>query len=132
MSMVPESAPGLAVDWAWATITAHAEGRDCNGCRGSWCPTAEWALWVVITDRLVGPDPERRRLVTVVARQVMIAHWPRTVDGCRPCGLAECGRGQLAGTWLNVVGEVAVPNSVKILWSTPPTVRELRRITGLD
>ncbi|GIG87216.1 hypothetical protein Pen02_21520 [Plantactinospora endophytica] len=80
-----ESAPGLAADWAWATITNHAEGRHCNGCRGIWCPTAEWSLWVVITDRIIPVD--RRPLVTVVARQVMIAHWPRTVDGCRPCGV---------------------------------------------
>ncbi|MGI5148021.1 hypothetical protein ACQEVC_16865 [Plantactinospora sp. CA-294935] len=128
MSMVPESAPGLAVDWAWATITAHAEGRHCGGCRGTWCPTAEWALWVVITDRIVPAD--RRKLVTVVARQVMTAHWPRGIDGCRPCALPDCGRIQLAGTWLEVVGDEAVPDSVKILRSTP-TADDLRRITGM-
>ena len=126
--MVPEGPAGLAVDWAWASIDAHASGDDCSGCRGRWCPTVEWALWLVITDRLVSAD--RRQMVTVVARQVMTAHWPRTVDGCRPCGLPDCGRAQLAGTWLEVVGEDAVPDSVKILRTTP-TLDDLRRITGL-
>ncbi|MFC6019791.1 hypothetical protein ACFP2T_26730 [Plantactinospora solaniradicis] len=27
MSMVPESAPGLAITWAWQIIADHAEGR---------------------------------------------------------------------------------------------------------
>lgn len=131
MSMVPESAPGLAVDWAWATITAHAEDRRCNGCRGTWCPTAEWALWLLITDRLV--TKERRQLVTVVARQVMTAHWPRTADGCRPCGLPDCGRAQLAGTWLDVYDRGWVPDSVRILMpSATPTPEDLRRLTGMD
>ncbi|MGX7672189.1 hypothetical protein [Plantactinospora sp. DSM 117369] len=129
----PEGAPGLAVDWAWASIVAHAQGEHCGGCRDRWCPTVEWALWLVITDRLVSPDPERRRLVTVMARQVMLAHWPRTVDGCRPCGLPDCGRIQLAATWLEVVGDPAVPDSVSLLRpSATPSVEELRRITGMD
>ena len=131
MSMVPEGVPGLAVDWAWATITAHAQGEGCAGCRRSWCPTAEWALWLVITDRLVTPD--RRQVVTVVARQVMTAHWPRGAGGCRPCGLPDCGRAQLAGTWLEVVGDIAVPDSVKLLMrSATPTAKDLRRITGMN
>ncbi|MBE1485230.1 hypothetical protein [Plantactinospora soyae] len=126
-----ESAPGLAIDWAWATITAHAEGRHCGGCRDAWCPTAEWALWVVITDRVVPAD--RRQLVTVVARQTMTAHWPRGVDGCRPCGLPDCGRIQLAGTWLEVVQDGYVPPSVAILMpSATPTAEDLRRITGME
>ncbi|GAA3730166.1 hypothetical protein GCM10022225_09800 [Plantactinospora mayteni] len=128
---VPESAPGLAADWAWATITNHAESGHCGGCRGTWCPTAEWALWVVITDRIVPKD--RRQAVTVVARQVMLAHWPRTVDGCRPCGLPDCGRVQLAGTWLEVHDPGWIPPSVAILMrSATPTDEELRRITGID
>ncbi|WP_422770216.1 hypothetical protein ACN28C_26350 [Plantactinospora sp. WMMC1484] len=129
---VPESAPGLAADWAWGTLTTHAEQGNCGGCRGAWCPTAEWALWVVITDELVGRDPRRRQLVTVVARQVLNAHWPRGVDGCRPCGLPDCGRIQLAGTWLEVVGDDYVPASVRILLpSATPTPEDLRRITGM-
>ncbi|GAA3723467.1 hypothetical protein GCM10022225_00400 [Plantactinospora mayteni] len=126
-----ESAPGLAADWAWATITNHAESGHCGGCRGTWCPTAEWALWVVITDRIVPAD--RRTLVTVVARQVMTAHWPRGVDGCRPCGLPDCGRMALAATWLEVVRDDYLPPSVDALRPTmAPTDEDLRRITGMD
>ena len=131
MSMVSEGPSGVAVDRAWATITAHASGEDCGGCRGAWCPTVEWALWLVVTDRLV--TKERRHLVTVVARQVMTAHWPRSIDGCRPCGLPDCGRAQLAGTWLEVVGDTSVPRSVEILMrSARPTDDELRGITGME
>ncbi|AVT35918.1 hypothetical protein C6W10_04965 [Plantactinospora sp. BB1] len=87
---------------------------------------------MVITDRLVSPDPERRRLVTTVARQVMLAHWPRTAHGCRPCGSVECGRMVLAATWLEVVGEPTVPDSVLILRpSATPSVQQLRRLTGM-
>jgi hypothetical protein len=126
-----ESASSLTIDWAWATITTHAEGRHCGACRGTWCPTAEWSLWVVITDRLI--PAERRQLVTIVARQVMTAHWPSGIDGCRPCGLPDCGRIQLAGTWLEVVRDEYVPPSVQILLpSATPTEKELRGITGMD
>lgn len=114
-------------------------GHDHRARRGTalrrlpdaWCPTAEWALWVVITDRVVPAD--RRQLVTVVARQTMTAHWPRGVDGCRPCGLPDCGRIQLAGTWLEVVQDGYVPPSVAILMpSATPTAEDLRRITGME
>ncbi|MBE1488638.1 hypothetical protein [Plantactinospora soyae] len=127
---VPESAPGLAIDWAWATITTHAEARHCDGCRGTWCPTVEWALWVVITDRIVPAD--REQLVTVVARQTMTAHWPSGIDGCRPCGLPDCSRMQLAATWLEVVRNDYIPESVRILMkSARPTDAELRQITEM-
>ncbi|MFY1669297.1 hypothetical protein ACN27G_04980 [Plantactinospora sp. WMMB334] len=90
-------------------------------------------MWVVITDALVGRDPRRCQLVTVVARQVLDAHWPRGIDGCRPCGLPDCGRIQLAGTWLEVVGDDAIPESVRILLpSATPTPEDLRRITGMN
>lgn len=130
--MVPESAPGLAITWAWRIITEHAEGRGCGQCRDRWCPTAEWALWVVVTEHFSPPGDDGRRLVTVVARQVLTNHWPRGVDGCRPCGLPDCTRMQVAATWLEVVKDDYVPPSVRILMkSATPTVEQLREITGM-
>ncbi|MGI5213513.1 hypothetical protein [Plantactinospora sp. CA-290183] len=107
MSMVPEGVPGLAIDWARHAIGRHAEGRGCGECRDAWCPTAEWALWVLVSDQQVRTVD--RRSVTVVARQVVLTHWPRTVDGCRPCGLPDCERIRLAGAWLTAVGDDVMP-----------------------
>ncbi|MGI5145453.1 hypothetical protein ACQEVC_03465 [Plantactinospora sp. CA-294935] len=75
---------------------------------------------------------DRRQLVTVVARQVMTAHWPRSIAGCRPCGLPDCGRLVLAGTWLEVHDRGWVPGAVRaLLPSSRPTDDDLRRITGI-
>ncbi|MGI5214960.1 hypothetical protein [Plantactinospora sp. CA-290183] len=129
---MPEGPPGLAIDWAWASLRTHADGHACIGCRGYWCPTAEWALWVAVSDQLVDGD-DRRQAVTVVARQVLRAHWPRTVDGCRPCGLPNCERARLAGGWLDAIGDPYVPPTTTILRpTTTPTDDDLRRITEMD
>ncbi|MEO3929961.1 hypothetical protein ABGB07_39840 [Micromonosporaceae bacterium B7E4] len=130
--MVPESAPGLAITWAHRIIVDHAEARSCDQCRARWCPTAEWALWVVVTEHFPPPHDDGEHLVTVVARQVLTNHWPRGVDGCRPCGLPDCTRMQVAATWLEVVRDPYTPPAVQaLLPSRVPTNEELRRITGM-
>jgi len=98
-------APGPAITMAHRLIVAHAEGRGCSSCQDRWCPAAEWALQVAAMDDAPPPEPDGRRLVTVVARQVAAAHWPREVDGCRPCGLPDCDRYGVASAWLSQVGE---------------------------
>ncbi|MEO3926160.1 hypothetical protein ABGB07_20155 [Micromonosporaceae bacterium B7E4] len=133
MNMVPESAPGLAITWAHRIITDHAEGRGCGQCRARWCPTAEWALWVVVTEHFPPPGDGGQKLVTTVARQVLTSHWPYGVDGCRPCGLPDCTRMQVAARWLHTVRDDYLPPTVQALRPTVvPTDDELRRITGMD
>ncbi|WP_422770719.1 hypothetical protein ACN28C_29210 [Plantactinospora sp. WMMC1484] len=126
----PETPPAPAVDWAWTTITTHAHTGHCANCRGTWCPTAEWALWLLITDRLV--TDSRRPAITTVARQVMTAHWPHTPHGCRPCALPDCLRIQLAATWLEIHDPHWIPDPLRPrLPTTTPTPDDLRRITGM-
>jgi hypothetical protein len=128
--MTPEGPSGLAVDAAHAIIGVHGTGGGCSACRPGWCPSQEWALWMVVGEKV--PDAIRH-LVTVVARLVMAAHWPRTVDGCRPCGSPDCDRMQVASAWLEVHDPGYVPPSVAILMpSAAPTDDDLRRITGMD
>lgn len=137
--MMAEGPPGAAIDRAVSTIRRHASGEECAECRrqerGTWCPSAEWALWVVVSD---GVPTEIRHMVTVVARQVMLAHWPRLVDGCRPCESPNCGRAQLAGTWLDVVKDPFHPPVEErsalgvLLAGSVPSPDELREITGMD
>ena len=137
--MTGEGPPGTCIDMARRIITDHADATDCDQCRDlppaggvrvHWCPSAEWAMWVLISDRAVPAG--MRHSVTIVARRVLLAHWPRTVDGCRPCGLPDCSRAQLAGTWLEVVGDPYVPgrrSAVEILLSgAVPSPEDVRRI----
>ncbi|MBE1486418.1 hypothetical protein [Plantactinospora soyae] len=131
MGMI-EGPHGVAIDAAYDIITTHASGGDCGACRLNWCPTAEWALWVVVAEP-AAVRPDARQLVTIVARQVMAAHWPSAVDGCRPCGLPDCDRIRTAGPWLEVHDPGYVPPLIQTLTrSRPPTDDELREITGID
>ncbi|MFY1672556.1 hypothetical protein ACN27G_21740 [Plantactinospora sp. WMMB334] len=128
---IPDNAPAPAVDWAWTTITSHADTGHCADCRDTWCPTAEWALWLLITDRLI--PHHRRPAITTVARQVMTAHWPHTAPGCHPCALPDCLRIQLAATWLEVHDPDWIPDPLRPHLPTPtPTPDVLRRITGME
>ncbi|MFY1669478.1 hypothetical protein ACN27G_05920 [Plantactinospora sp. WMMB334] len=132
----PKSRPGPAVVMAHRLVTDHADGHGCRQCQMHprwWCPTAEWALWVCATGGGPPAGADGRRLLTVVARQVLTAHWPYGVDGCRPCGLPDCAPMQVAATWLEVIRDDYVPPSVLAQLPTrPPTDDELRRITGMD
>jgi hypothetical protein len=117
-----EGPPGLAIDAAHDIIRAHALGNRCLACRSDWCPSAEWALWVCVTDQV--PPVDGEHLVTLVARRVLIAHRPRTVDGCHPCGFADCDRYRTAALWLDTIGDPYTPTG------TPPPDEVLRRIPG--
>lgn len=124
----PERRPGPAIRLAHRLIVAHAEGRDCPHCQDGWCLGAEWALGVVSTaDR---PPPEGKRLVTVVARQILTAHRALPGGTCLPCGLPACDRAGVATAWLETVGEL-VPGFVYADTGVP-TDDDLRRITGID
>ena len=122
--MSDDTTPGLAIDWAHRIIRAHAAGEGCGQCRDGWCPTAEWAVWACVSDYM---PPAEQHLLTVVARQVVQAHWPRSVDGCRPCGLDDCDRIRIAGAWLDAVRDPFLPPVVMDV----PTPEELHRITGM-
>ncbi|MEO3745287.1 hypothetical protein [Plantactinospora sp. B5E13] len=129
--MMPEGRPRFAIEDAYRIITAHAEGRGCQECRPGWCPTQEWALWVVVTAGRQLPA-QLRPMVTVVARLVMTAHWPRGIDGCRPCGQPDCGRIIVAGSWLETHDPGWAPPQLRaVLPSRVPSDEELRRITGI-
>ncbi|ROT31715.1 hypothetical protein EF879_15060 [Micromonospora sp. HM5-17] len=47
---------GPAVVMAQRLIVSHAQGLDCASCQDGWCPAAEWALWVTVTDEQPPPD----------------------------------------------------------------------------
>jgi len=96
--------PGPAVGVAYELITGHAAGQTCPSCRDGWCPAAEWALWLVVADDQLPPGG--RDPVTAVARQVYLAHRARPRGGCRPCGLPDCERMEIASAWLLRVGEL--------------------------
>lgn len=131
--MMAEGPSGYALDAAHSIIAAHANGDDCRACRPGrpgWCPSKEWALWVVVDD---GVPKAARQMVTVVARQILTAHWPRGVDGCLPCGSPDCAQMKVAATWLEVIRDDYIPPQVKaLLPSNKPTADDLRRITGMD
>ena len=142
--MADELPPGTAVDRARRSIRNHATGNGCDGCEQLMsvreiragdvvqvvrCVESESALRLVITERAM-PAAERH-LVTVVARQVLLAHWPRTEAGCIPCREPDCEWAQLAGTWLDVVGDPLNPRASVTILAARPSAAKLRGITGL-
>jgi len=130
--MMPEGRQGPAVEDAYRIISTHARGDACSQCRPGWCPTQEWALWMVVTDSDHRPPDDVRSAVTTIARRVMTAHWPRG-DVCRPCGQLDCDRIRTAGAWLEVHDPQWIPPHLRALLPTEvPTDDELRSITGMN
>ncbi|MEO3747735.1 hypothetical protein [Plantactinospora sp. B5E13] len=124
------TALGPAVRLAHEIIIAHAEGRDCLYCQDTWCLGAEWALGVAALNDRPPPSPDGTALVTVVARQVLAAHWPQPAGGCAPCGVPDCDRADLATAWLGQVGE-PVPETAEQVTEAVPSDADLHRITGM-
>ena len=123
--MAGDGPPGYAVDSAKRTLAAHADDKTCAQCVPGRCWMLEWAAWCLVTsgERLT---PEIRHLMTLAARRIVNDHWPRTVDGCWPCGLPDCEPMQVAAGWLTAVGDHFMPAAART-----PSVAELRQITGM-
>ena len=71
--MVPELPPGTTIEQAHRIIVRHASDGGCGACLDTHCPSADWALQVVVAEQA---PPDDRRPVTTVARLVARAHLP--------------------------------------------------------
>lgn len=101
--MVPELPPGTTIEQAHRIIVRHASDGGCGVCLDTHCPSADWALWVVVAEQA---PPDDRRPVTTVARLVARAHLPHGgAPECRPCRRRGCPSIRAAAQWLHRVGD---------------------------
>jgi len=83
--MVPELPPGTTIEQAHRIIVRHASDGGCGVCLDTHCPSADWALRVVVAEQA---PPDDRRLVTTVARLVARAHL-RALRDARERGMTD-------------------------------------------